>query len=361
MPIETDGFGSIYKTLADGPSEDTGQVYNIVNYGAISGEDCTVAIQAAFAAATSVSGKLFFPQGTWNSTLPLVLTRRIEICGSGEVSQFRYSGEGPAIRGEFVSANAGEFFEIHDLQIRGTNLEGQSGIHLGFNGIPPSRGRVYQVLTESFSNGYGIFMQAPINTTIERCRIGGSRVGISMRSACCCVVRQNFMSYWANYGIEFFATGVDGVAARNNLVTLNTIHGNVLIAQPVLQSRAAIRLDRTSSTSVDSNYIEIILSPTGATSEVGHGVWVEGSALTQGNRILGNFFGPNSTGDAIRLTGLTSHTLIEGGSLGTYTLHDSGFRTVFGMPHLVSIDQLTGVSTTRRGWVGLDSSVVQLH
>jgi hypothetical protein len=323
-------------------------------------EDHTSAIQTAFGDAKRRGKGLYFPPGRWNTTLHLDVPERIEIAGAGLPSDIRYSGSGAFLRGEFTSAADSEFTWIHDLQIRGTNAAGQSGIVMGTNLQGVARTKIEGVLVEDFAQGYGIFLQRPADCEVARCRIGAAQYGIVMHTAAGCTARLNYMSYFGVFGIHFYSVD-SALAPRNNKIEQNLIHGNGVIAQASLQDRAAIRLDRTSSTDIVNNYIEIIKAPPGATSQVGHGIWLKSSELTQGNSVEKNYFGPGTTGDAVRLEGLTSHTDIRANMVGTYNIHDSGLYTAFHLQHLPSMAQLTGTSTTRTGWIKHLSTLTQLH
>jgi hypothetical protein len=325
--------------------------------------DSTVAIQAALTVALAARSALYFPKGTFNFTTPLELDERVEIFGCGEQSILKYSGSGAAIRGEFPSATTGEFSSFHHFQLRGTNASGQSGIIMGTNLQGVVRCSFHHILTEDFNKGYGIYLQRPIDTEIVRCRIGASQTGILLHTPAGNLVSDNYMSYWANAGIHLMSVD-NALAPRNNTVTRNLVHGNGVVSPLVLLDRAGIKITRVSSTDVVNNYLEIINNPVGATTERGHGVWIEGTAgLTQMNSVEKNYFGPGLTGDAIRTSGLASHTVIGGNQVSTYNINDAGLYSVFNMQYLPDIAQLTGVSTTRSGWIKLvpGGTNVQLH
>jgi hypothetical protein len=340
-------------------------IFDVLDYGAdpAAGTNDEAAIHDAFDAALASSGTLYFPVGTWAITSPLVITKRIEIRGDGPKAMLAYSGAGGAIQGAFAGTDV-EQTSIHDLRVNGTNAEGQSAIVMGTNGVAMQMLTIRNVVTENFANGYGIHIAAgSIGTRIVQNKIGVSREAITLRSACASEVAQNFLSYWANTGIRYVGVSGDGVAPRDNVIRQNTIHGNGVVAQDILQDRAAIKLDGTSSSSIENNYIETITAPAGGGGKVGHGVWLVKSALplTQANRIFGNYFGPNISGDAIRLSAGASHTSIGGNQTGNTDIYDDGSYTVFQLQFFYDAADLTGTSTTRRGWMGLVGSAVQLH
>lgn len=352
-------------TLQHAPASADPAIFDVVDYGAdpATGTNDDAAIHAAFDAALASSGTLYFPVGVWALTAPLVITKRIEIRGDGPKAVIAYSGAGGAIQGAFTGTDV-EQTTIHDVRVNGTNAEGQSAIVMGTNGVAMQMLTIRNVVTESFAKGYGIHIAAgSIGTRIIQNKIGVSREAITLRSACASEVAQNFLSYWANTGIRYIGVSGDGVAPRNNVIRHNTIHGNGVVAQDILQDRAAIKLDGTSSTAIESNYIEAILAPAGGGGKVGHGIWLVKTAipLTQSNRVFGNYFGPNISGDAIRLSAGVSHTNVGGNHNGNTDIYDDGSYTAFHLQFFYDVGDLTGTSSSRRGFMGLANTAVQLH
>jgi hypothetical protein len=343
-------------------------VFNVEDYGAdpAAGTADNTAIHNALADALANGGTLYFPSGTWDLSTALVITSRIEIMGcSPKTAIVAYSGSGGAIQGAFTTQATAELTSIHDLRINGTQLEGQSAIVMGTNGTAIQNLTIKNIVTEYFNNGYGIYVQAAsIGTRIIQNKIGCSREAITLRSACASVIENNYTAYWANTGIRIYGVSTDEMAIRNNVIRNNAIHGNGAVNQDILQDRAAIKLDSAASTLIENNYIECIQAPAGGGGKVGHGIWLikTDTSLTQNNLIVGNYFGPGTTGKAIKLgSGVVSHTTIGGNSLGTYLIQDDGYYTVYQLQYLPDISQLTGTCNTRRGWIGLTNSVTQLH
>jgi hypothetical protein len=319
--------------------------------------------QAALTDAIAARGSLEFAPGTTiTSSVPMVITDRVEIYGTGRGARFHYTGSGAAVRVELADGNQGEGVTIRDMQITGTNVEGQGALVAGVTGASPRMLRVSRLNISGFVNGIGVYLHTPVNCSVEECTIQGAREPILMRTACGCAVRSNWLNYWANNAIRFWSVAGDGLAPRNNVVELNIIHGDPAQAQDVAQARAAVRLDGTSSTLVRNNYIEDLAAPPSG-AFVCHGVWLQKSAeaLTQNNEVSCNYFGPNITGDAIRVDANVTHTAIGRNQVGTYVVRDAGGLTQFDMQHLSDISNLAGSSSNRRGTIGLNGSVVQLH
>ena len=90
-------------------------------------------VHAAFAAAQAVNGTLFIPAGTYDlGDSPLVMTRPVNVVGTGENSRLDFSGSA-AIVGQF-GANLGTGSILSKFQVRGTNASGQSGSPASFSG-----------------------------------------------------------------------------------------------------------------------------------------------------------------------------------------------------------------------------------
>jgi hypothetical protein len=313
-------------------------------------------VHAALAAAQSSHSVLYLPAGTYElGSTPLTLSSAVEIRGAGEATRLNFSGQA-AIVGAFGS-DGGAGTRISNLQLRGTNASEQSGIVLGTNGNGVQRAEIEQVYIEAVSAGRGIYAELALGLRISACRIGSCHEAIVINGACGCVVERCFADYWAEHGI-WICSEDDALGNRANRVNGNVVHGNggSLLGE---SERVAVRLSRVGSTIVEGNYVERVLSSAGA---LGYGIWVDGADLTQSNAVCRNYFGPGTTGDLIRITGLASHTTVTGNSIpAEETICDDGLYTQFHMQQLSDIEQLTGSSTTRRGWVSLADGPVQLH
>jgi hypothetical protein len=350
----------------NGNSLSSGNIVNVqTDFGCnpSGGSDDTSRILEALAYCQSINGTLFFPIGIWNLTQPIILTKSISIAGNGHGSEIRYTGPGYCIQSDFATTVDASFVDISHIKITGTNALGQGGIHLGDSVSGISRSNICQTYIESFARGTCIYLLFPIQCTVTQNHIGGSIEGITLESCVGTEVSKNFLSYWADYAIRLFSLD-SSIAPRNNEVRQNMIHGNGVIAQLSLKDRAAIKLERMSSTVIDDNYFEIILSPPSATTQVGHGIWIDGppGELSQANTVSNNNYGPGTTGKALKLSGLTSHTAIEQNTFSSYEIDDSGLYTNFKMQNFVSAEKVTGTSTTRRGWISHGvNTVVQYH
>jgi hypothetical protein len=318
--------------------------------------------EAALADALDAGGVLEFGLGAIVSSTPIVLTRHIEIRGFGFESRFRYTGTGYAVRMEFTDSNVGEGTYIHDLRISGNDTEGQGGIAAGANDVVPRMVRVERVRLDGFLGGTALFMKIPYSCTVAWNTVEGARVGIEMRGMCGCRVIGNQVNYWANFALYLYSVQGDGLAPRNNRVAENVIHGNVSQAQDVPQHRAAIRVDGVSSLVVDDNYIVGIASPPSG-AFVGRGVWLTKSAvpLTQDVQVSNQYFGPGTTGHHIYIeSGVTQADVHSNSSC---LIFDEGSFTKFDQ-HLAAYADVTGTSTSRRGWLRLSTvsgGVLQLH
>jgi hypothetical protein len=349
-----------------GNSSSNGNVINVQeDFGAnpSGSSDDTSKILNALERCQSINGTLFFPNGVWNLSQPIILTKSISIMGNGHGSEIRYTGSGYCIQSNFSSTTDASFIDIGHLKITGTNALGQGGIKLGdsTNGI--SRSNICQTYIESFGQGTCIYLLFPIQCAVNQNHIGGSIEGITLESCVATEVNKNFLSYWADYAIRLFSVD-SAIAPRNNEVKQNMIHGNGVINQLSLKDRAGIKLERMSSTKIDNNYFEIIKSPPSAITEVGHGIWIDGpdGELSQANTISNNNYGPGTTGKAFKLSGLTSHTSIESNTFGVYQVDDSGLYTNYKMQNFSTADQVTGSSTTKRGWISHGvNTVLQYH
>ncbi len=326
------------------------------------GSDDTVAVQEALTEVLTNGGKLFLPKGTWNITTPLVINKRIEIAGvSSADSILKYSGTGAAIRIEYDLASDGEGTHLHDFQLRGTNAVGQSGIIGGTNDNGILRHTIERMHIDSFSGGYGIYLKFAIGCEILQNRVGVSQEAITLECPAGSAIVRNWTQYWADYGIHVFSID-SSLAPRNNKIEQNLVHGNGFVAQLVPKARAAILVERMGDTAIHNNYIEIILSATGIANS-GHGIVLDGTlGITQANSIVGNYFGPGTTGYCISLNSLVSHTLIQNNHLSDYELQDNGLATQFVFQLLDGIENLVGTSTTRMGWINLGTSApTKLH
>lgn len=357
---------AIHRAIRDGQIRQNATEENTVSVEELGADpsavgDDTTAIQTALTEVLANGGKLFFPKGTWNLTAPLIITSRIEVAGAGmNDTIIRYSGTGAAIRLEFTDATVGEGTYLHDFMVRGFDGATQSGIVGGTNGNGVPRTLIEHVQTESFSNGYGIYLYLAADTVVFNNKIGLAQNGIVLDTCAGCSVTHNFMSYWAVSGIHAFSVG-SVLAPRNNEISQNLIHGNVLVAQTVPSTRHAVLLQRVGNTQVVNNYIEIILAA--STGELGHGIVVDGAlGVTQVNTVAGNYFGPGLTGKALRILNSASHTRVSANQFGTYEIEDAGFATVFDFQLLDTFAKLTGVSTTRMGYISLGTSApTKLH
>lgn len=320
-------------------------VFSVADYGGHVAE--------AAALANAAHGTLFIPPGTYEiGATPIPITNPgVCIVGCGDDSRLNFSG--PAA----IQVTNGVRVSIERLQLRGTNAVGQNGIEFL---VANQRCAVKDCYVESVALGRGIYAKLSISLHLADNVIGGCQDAIFIDGPCGCTVERNISNYWADHGVWLFSAN-DDVGPRMNRVAQNLLHGNGGTAQDVDQVRAAVRISRVGSSIIEGNYIERVLSS--ALGELGHGVWLDGEELSQANGIIRNYFGPGTAGDLIRLEGLASHTCVMGNNIPTgETLHDSGLYTQFPLQHLGTIEQLTGTSTTRAGWIGLGpTGVVQLH
>lgn len=244
---------------------------------------------------------------------------------------------------------------MEGVQLRGTNAAAQNGVEL----TSCAQCCVSHCYIESVALGVGIHADLALSLQVTDNVIGACQTAIMLQGPAGCAVERNQANYWADHGVWIRSLD-DALGPRVNRVIGNILHGNGGTAQDVAQARAAIRVSRVGTCMIESNYIERVLD--GASAGDGHGIWIDGEELTQGNVISSNYFGPGTTGHAVRITGLSSHTRVSGNAMpAAYTILDDGLYTQYLMQQLSSPDQITGTSVTRRGWVSLAGGPVQLH
>lgn len=316
----------------------------------------TLGLVDAFARANASHGTVFIPPGQYSvGDTPLAISAQgVRVVGCGDDSRLNFTGE-CAIR-----VTNGVHVSLEHFQIRGNNASGQNGIEFQTSS---QRCRVRDCYVEAVALGRGIFANGiALSLHVDGNRIGACQDAIVINGPAGCLVERNLSNYWADHGVYLYSLN-DDIGNRANRVSQNFLHGNGGTAQDVSGLRAAIRIRRVSSTQVEGNYIERV--DLGDGDELGHGIWIDGtdSNLTQANGVIRNYFGPGTTGDLIIINGIASHTCVMGNNIPTgETLRDDGLYTQFPIQHLGTIEQLTGTSTTRAGWIGLGpTGVVQLH
>lgn len=215
-------------------------VYDIVDYGAVSGADCTAAIQAALDAATDTANRrgasVYVPPGTWltrGNTLLGASGVRVFGCG-GRYSQsvLAYSGD-PG--GAVLTLQNSECCQVEGLQIQGDDT--CDGIRIRWDGSSnynSVENQIENVSVTHCANGVstGDGGQASVSEAGYR-RLECSSCGVGVRVSSGNSQNQRFDGCRftsCDYGIK---TDWAGVLVRDTLFALNRVSdvylGDVLI------------------------------------------------------------------------------------------------------------------------------------
>lgn len=150
-------------------------LYDIREYGARQGEDCSAAVASAAAAAgisKTTGGTVFIPAGLWQMNVSLPSTARVVGAGTGSVIR-AHSTSSAAITFTANETNWA-YGLVSDLTVDG---EGKSRIGIAFSS-DPNAGRVEFSRVRFYDCSIGLYKIAAIGVRINACQFKNNAIGL---------------------------------------------------------------------------------------------------------------------------------------------------------------------------------------